>query len=130
MFHSQLETSAFPLPPSLALASFLPALTIDYLTRPISVCREMTRVLRPRGRVCIVFSNRLFFTKAVANWAGKDDVDHVLDVASYLHYASAGGGRREGGRAEVGRLSKPKARDVSPSPTKGDPLYVVWANKL
>jgi len=93
----------------------------------------MARVLRPKGRVCILFSNRLFFTKAVANWAGKDDVDHVLDVASYLHYASAsgGGGGREGGRAgEGGRLSKPQARDISPSPTKGDPQYVVWANKL
>jgi hypothetical protein len=37
----------------------------------------------------------------------------------------------EGGGGGVGgRLSKPKARDISPSPTKGDPLYVVWATKL
>ena len=93
------------------------ALTIDYLTRPISVVREMTRVLRPGGLLAITFSNRLFFTKAVANWAGKDDVDHCLDVATYLHYGGKGG------------LSKPAARDLSPSLTKGDPLYVVFAFK-
>lgn len=77
----------------------------------------MTRVLRPGGLLAILFSNRLFLTKAVGNWAGNDDVDHVFTVGGYLHY---GGGKR---------LSKPQARDLSPSLTKGDPLYVVWASK-
>ncbi|EWM26403.1 ubiquinone menaquinone biosynthesis methyltransferase-like protein [Nannochloropsis gaditana] len=102
------------------------ALTIDYLVRPITLCREMGRVLRPGGRVCVLFSNRLFFTKAVANWAGKDDVDHVLDVATYLHYANGESGSGVGEKM----LSKPHAKDISPSPTKGDPLYVVWADRL
>lgn len=94
--------------------------------RPITLCREMGRVLRPGGRVCVLFSNRLFFTKAVANWAGKDDVDHVLDVATYLHYANGESGSGVGEKM----LSKPHAKDISPSPTKGDPLYVVWADRL
>lgn len=51
----------------------------------------------------------------MALWTGKADEDHVLDVATFLHY---------GGK---GRFEKPQARDLSPSPTQGDPLYVVYA---
>lgn len=51
----------------------------------------------------------------MALWTGKADEDHVLDVATFLHYSP---GRR---------FDKPQALDVSPSPTKGDPLYVVYA---
>jgi hypothetical protein len=47
-------------------------------------------------------------------WTGKDDVDHCYTVGSYVHYAGQG------------RLSPPRARDLSPGPT-GDPLYVVYA---
>jgi hypothetical protein len=55
--------------------------------------------------------------QVVALWSGKADEDHVLDVATFIHY---------GGR---GRFGKPQARDLSPSPTRGDPLYVVYAFK-
>ena len=51
--------------------------SIDYLTQPLSVMREVARVLRPGGRVNVLISNRLFFSKAVALWTGKDDLEHV-----------------------------------------------------
>lgn len=38
-------------------------LSIDYLTRPLEVMRDVARVLRPGGKVAIFFSNRLFITK-------------------------------------------------------------------
>ena len=40
--------------------------SIDYLTEPLAVMREVARVLRPGGRIAILISNRLFFSKAVA----------------------------------------------------------------
>lgn len=95
------------------------ALSIDYLIRPVTVLREMTRVLRPGGFVAVIFSNRLFITKAIALWAGQDDVDHVYSVGSFFHY---------GGEGPKG-LEAAKALDISPSATKGDPLYVVCAQK-
>lgn len=51
--------------------------SIDYLTQPLAVMREVARVLRPGGRVSVLISNRLFFSKAVALWTGKDDLEHV-----------------------------------------------------
>ena len=40
--------------------------------------------------VAFVFSNRLFFSKAVALWTGKDDLEHVYTVGSYVHYGAGG----------------------------------------
>ena len=38
-------------------------LSIDYLTRPLEVMEEVSRVLRPGGKVHVLFSNRLFLSK-------------------------------------------------------------------
>ena len=42
----------------------LNAVSVDYLTQPLEVAREMHRVLRPGGTVILSFSNRCFPTKA------------------------------------------------------------------
>lgn len=38
--------------------------SVDYLTRPLEIFKEMRRVLRPGGRAILSFSNRCFPTKA------------------------------------------------------------------
>lgn len=38
-------------------------LSIDYLTKPLQVLKEVGRVLKPGGTVHILFSNRLFLSK-------------------------------------------------------------------
>jgi SAM-dependent methyltransferase len=101
-------------------------LSIDYLTRPLQVCREIARVLRPGGTVHVLFSNRLFLSKAVALWTGADDVDHAFTVASYLHFCCEGppsGAKFE--KIRAADLSK-RGRDGR---IRGDPLYVVTAVK-
>jgi len=95
-------------------------LSIDYLTRPLEVCKEVSRVLKPGGKVHVLFSNRLFLSKAVAVWTGADDIDHAFLVASYLHFC-------DGGFDDI------RARDLSAREggrqkrIVGDPLYVVTA---
>jgi len=95
--------------------------SIDYLTKPLAVMSEAARVLRPGGVLAIVFSNRLFFSKAVAIWTGKDDLDHVYTVGAYVHY---GAGTQFGGL---------RAIDLTPRKQRGskggDPLYAVVATR-
>ena len=61
--------------------------SIQYLQRPVDVLREIARVLRPDGWLVIAFSNRCFWTKAVAVWRGLDDNGHARLVELYLNRA-------------------------------------------
>ena len=85
--------------------------SIDYLTRPVEVLREVGRVLRPGAPVVITFSNRCFPTKAVAVWHQTDDREHVSLVESYLH--------------DAGNFENIRGEDRSPRRTFSDPLYAV-----
>ena len=61
--------------------------SIDYLTDPVAVLRDLGRVLKPGAAVVISFSNRCFPTKAVAVWHGLNDQGRLELVASYLKAA-------------------------------------------
>lgn len=61
--------------------------SIDYLTRPAEVLRDLGRVLVPGGPVVISFSNRCFPSKAVAVWHSLDDRGRMALVLRYLHAA-------------------------------------------
>jgi SAM-dependent methyltransferase len=88
--------------------------SIDYLTQPVAVLRELARVLRPRAPLVITFSNRCFPSKAVAAWHALDDRGHLALVRQYLLAA--------GGWQAI------KLLDRSPQlPGRSDPLFAVVA---
>jgi SAM-dependent methyltransferase len=87
------------------------AVSIQYVTHPLRLLREVRRVLRPGAPFVVSFSNRCFPTKAVAVWLDTTDEQHVTLVRGYFHAA--------GGFSVV--------RDEDRSPGRGDPLYAVWA---
>jgi SAM-dependent methyltransferase len=90
--------------------------SVDYLTKPIDVFRDVARVLRPGGRFVCTFSNRLFPTKAVQAWLYSGDDDHCAIVAAYFDHA---------------RVYGPATAALRTPPThRGDPLYAVWATRL
>ena len=89
--------------------------SVDYLTRPLEVMQEVRRVLKPGGLAIMSFSNRCFPTKAVSIWTQTGDLDHVWIVGAYYHYA--------------GGFEPPAGEDISPSPGRSDPMYVVTARK-
>ena len=65
--------------------------SIQYLELPVAVLQEVRRVLRPQAPVVIAFSNRCFWTKAVAVWRALDDAGHAKLVEGYLGRAGFGG---------------------------------------
>ncbi len=61
--------------------------SIQYLQQPVAVLREIARVLRSGMPLVIGFSNRCFWTKAVAVWRALDDSGHARLVEQYLGHA-------------------------------------------
>ncbi|XP_021646303.2 uncharacterized protein LOC110639597 [Hevea brasiliensis] len=89
--------------------------SVDYLTKPLDIFKEMRRILKPGGQAIMSFSNRCFWTKAISIWTSTGDADHALIVGSYFHYA--------------GGFEPPQAVDISPNPGRSDPMYIVYSRK-
>ncbi len=70
----------------------LNSVSVQYLTQPMEVFREVARVLRPGGISIVAFSDRMFPTKAVLKWRNEDNEGHIRLVNEY--YKLAGGFER------------------------------------
>lgn len=85
--------------------------SIQYLTKPLVVFRELGRVLKPGAPLVVSFSNRCFPTKAVAIWLALDDAGHARLVEAYFEAA--------------GNWRAIEHLDRSPPLPGADPLYAV-----
>lgn len=90
------------------------AVSVQYLTRPVEVFREVGRVLVPGGTFMVSFSHRLFPTKAVAVWQEFGLQDRVRLIATYFGLA--------------GNFGEPVFIDRSPE--GADPLWAVGAQRV
>lgn len=86
--------------------------SVDYLTRPVDVFRDVARVVRTGGFFVCTFSNRLFPTKAIRGWMASESSAHMQIVSEYF--------------AAAGNYDAAEPRQCA-TPPGGDPLYSVWA---
>jgi SAM-dependent methyltransferase len=89
--------------------------SVDYLTRPVEVFRDVARVLRPGGRFVCTFSNRVFPTKAIRGWLQATDEQRRAIVVDYFE------------RSGVFRPATAALR--TPRDHPGDPLSAVWSTR-
>jgi SAM-dependent methyltransferase len=90
--------------------------SVQYLTRPVDVFRDVRRVLRDGAPFIVTYSNRMFPTKAVRVWRALDDRERAVLIRAYF--------RESGGWGEV------SAEDRSiDSGGQHDPLFAVWASR-
>jgi len=90
--------------------------SVDYLTRPVEVLREVGRVLKVGAPLIITFSNRCFPTKAIEIWHRLDDAGHMRLVEDYLE--------------EAGNFRDIQSHDRSPRRLFSDPLYAVVGRSI
>ena len=90
--------------------------SIQYLTRPVELFREVNRLLKSGAGFHVIYSDRMFPTKAVAVWTALDDAGRSELISAYFRHA--------------GGWEPAQMLDLSPRvgyPT--DPVYVVTARK-
>ena len=90
--------------------------SMQYLVHPVEVFRQVNRVLRPGGVFLVVYSNRMFSTKAVWIWMACSDQQRARLIATYME--------------EAGNFTDVEGLYVPPQGgPDGDPIYAVAARK-
>ena len=90
--------------------------SVQYMTRPVEIFRDVARALKPDAPFIVTYSNRMFPTKAVRIWRSLDDRERAGLISAYFRHAGAFG--------EV----TAEDRTIPDGPPH-DPLFAVWARK-
>jgi SAM-dependent methyltransferase/FKBP-type peptidyl-prolyl cis-trans isomerase 2 len=97
--------------------------SVEYLTDPLAVFREVSRILRPDGYFIITFSNRWFPTKAIGIWKELHEFERMGLV---LEYFLRSGEFKNLQTYSMRGLPRPHDDKYFPELMFSDPVYAVW----
>ena len=102
------------------------SLSVDYMTKPLEGFQEVGRILKPGGLFLVIFSNRMFPTKAVKVWKDSSESERIILVEEYFQ----GSGMFD---KTVKFISKGKDRPEDDKYYElcklSDPVYAVYSEK-
>ncbi len=97
--------------------------SVEYLTDPFAVFREVARVLSPGGVFAVTFSNRWFPPKAIQLWEGIHEFERPGLV---LEYFLESGLFRDLETWSLRGLPRPADDKYADRLAHADPVYAVW----
>jgi len=100
--------------------------SVEYLTNPLAIFDEISRVLRTDGYFIVTFSNRWFPTKAIRIWQELHEFERMGMV---LEYFLRSGGYKNLQTYSFRGLPRPHDDKYFPDLMYSDPVYAVWGQK-
>jgi SAM-dependent methyltransferase/FKBP-type peptidyl-prolyl cis-trans isomerase 2 len=119
------KVPALPFPDA-AFDAVVCTVSVEYLTQPFAVFREVARVLAPGGRFIVSFSNRWFPTKAIRLWEGIHEFERPGLVLEYFLESGLFGDLETWSLRGLPRPADDKYADRL---LHSDPVYAVWGEK-
>jgi len=104
----------------------LNSVSVEYLTDPLAVFREVARILRPNGYFVVTFSNRWFPTKAIQVWK---EIHEFERMGLVMEYFLRTGGFKDLQTYSIRGLPRPHEDKYFPKLLFSDPIYAVWGRK-
>jgi SAM-dependent methyltransferase/FKBP-type peptidyl-prolyl cis-trans isomerase 2 len=102
------------------------SVSVEYLTNPLAIFEEVSRVLRTDGYFIVTFSNRWFPTKAIRIWKELHEFERMGLV---LEYFIRSGGFKNLQTYSFRGLPRPHDDKYFPDLMYSDPVYAVWGQK-
>lgn len=112
--------------PDEAFDNVICSLSVEYLTHPFDVFRDVARVLKPGGSFIVAFSNRWFPTKTIRLWPFLHEFERMGLV---MEYFLESGKYEQMETMSLRGYPRPYTDDYFPKLKQSDPLYVVQGIK-
>ena len=100
--------------------------SVDYMTKPIQVFRDVGRILKPGGLFLVIFSNRMFPKKAVKVWRESSEEERVILVEELFKAAACF--EHPTYFVSKGR-PRPKEDKYASMNLPSDPVYALYAER-
>lgn len=125
ILHDLNEHPSLPFPDK-TFDAVINTVSVDYMTKPVHVFRDVGKILKPGGLFLVIFSNRMFPEKAVKVWNDADEESRIVLVEELFERA----GFFEKSSVFVSK-GKPRPKDdkYAHMGISSDPIYAIYADR-
>ena len=125
VIHDLNENPDLPFPDA-SFDAVINTVSVDYMTQPVAVFKEVGRILKPGGLFLVIFSNRMFPQKAVKVWQESDENERIILVNDFFELSGA---FEKPSRFVSKGKPRPKDDKYAYQTPVSDPVYAVYAEK-